>query len=209
MKHIPLITGMTGLLAAMTLAVVLAACERRQDTSADQETTAAPSQKIAKQEEPAPQEKAPPAPEKTAQKSSTPAQDDPDIIPEIAMVPFSPGGVPPTTTESAFGRKIMHDPDSIAAGKQLYSAMNCVGCHFHGGGGMGPALMGETKHYGSSIENVAASIREGRPNGMPSFRDRVSDDQIWQLAAYVLSLSKPESSSTGASSGEADPPGSN
>ncbi len=74
------------------------------------------------------------------QKGSSAAQDDPDIVPEITMVLFSPGGVPPTTTESAFGRKIMNDPDSIAAGKQLFSAMNCVGCHFHGGGGMGLAL---------------------------------------------------------------------
>ena len=200
----------TGLLAATTLAVVLAACDRPQDKVAEQapapaEKTQAPPEKTAEQKAPQPEQKAP------EQKSSSAAQDDPDIVPEIAMVPFSPGGVPPTTTQSAFGRKIMNDPDSIAAGKQLFSAMNCVGCHFHGGGGMGVALMGETKHYGSSIENIAASIREGRPNGMPSFRDRVPEEQIWQLAAYVLSLSKPEASdsNTGASSGDAALPGSN
>jgi cytochrome c oxidase cbb3-type subunit 3 len=43
--------------------------------------------------------------------------------------------------------------------------------------------------YGGSIENVVATIREGRPNGMPSFRGKVPDDQIWQLAAYVRSMS--------------------
>ena len=64
----------------------------------------------------------------------------------------------------------MNDPEQIAAGKQLFSAMNCVGCHFNGGGGMGPPLMDNIWIYGNSIENIAATIREGRPNGMPSFR---------------------------------------
>ena len=42
--------------------------------------------------------------------------------------------------------------------------------------------------YGSSIENIHATIRDGRPNGMPSFRGKIPDDQIWQIAAYVRSL---------------------
>jgi cytochrome c oxidase cbb3-type subunit 3 len=42
--------------------------------------------------------------------------------------------------------------------------------------------------YGSSIENIAASIREGRPNGMPTFRGKIPEDQIWQIAAYVRAL---------------------
>src|SRR5690348_6683234 len=29
---------------------------------------------------------------------------------------------------------------AISQGQQLFSEMNCVGCHSHGGGGMGPAL---------------------------------------------------------------------
>ena len=45
--------------------------------------------------------------------------------------------------------------------------MNCAGCHFNGGGGMGPPLMDNIWIYGDSIENIGASIREGRPNGMP------------------------------------------
>jgi cytochrome c oxidase cbb3-type subunit 3 len=42
--------------------------------------------------------------------------------------------------------------------------------------------------YGSEIENVVSTIREGRPNGMPSFRGKIADDQIWEIAAYVRSL---------------------
>jgi len=109
----------------------------------------------------------------------------------VALVPFSPGGQKPISTEDAEGRRIMRDPEQIAAGKQLYSALNCVGCHFHGGGGIGPALMDDKWIYGDSIENIASTIREGRPNGMPSFRGVVPDEQIWQLAAYVRSFSHP------------------
>lgn len=78
---------------------------------------------------------------------------------------------------------------AIAQGQFLYTKMNCVGCHFHGGGGMGPPLMDDEWRYGGRIDQIAASIAEGRPNGMPSWRSKLTSDQIWQLAAYVRSLS--------------------
>jgi cytochrome c oxidase cbb3-type subunit 3 len=67
--------------------------------------------------------------------------------------------------------------------------MNCVGCHSHGGGGMGPALMDGKWRYGGRIDQIAASIYEGRPNGMPAWRNKLTDQQVWQLAAYVRTLS--------------------
>lgn len=108
---------------------------------------------------------------------------------EVALVPLAPGGKAPPQTASAEGARIEGDPEQIEAGKQLFMAMNCVGCHFHGGGGMGPPLMDTKWIYGSSIDNIAATIREGRPNGMPSFRGFLPDEQIWQIAAYVKTLS--------------------
>jgi cytochrome c oxidase cbb3-type subunit 3 len=54
---------------------------------------------------------------------------------------------------------------------------------------MGPALMDEKWIYGSDPENIFATIEEGRPNGMPSFRGRIPEQQIWQLVGYVQSLS--------------------
>jgi cytochrome c oxidase cbb3-type subunit III len=77
----------------------------------------------------------------------------------------------------------------LSEGKRLFSAYNCNGCHSMGGGGMGPALMDEKWIYGGQPEQIFSTIVEGRPNGMPSFRDRVPDSQIWQLAAYVRSMS--------------------
>ena len=78
---------------------------------------------------------------------------------------------------------------ALSEGKRLFSAYNCNGCHSMGGGGMGPALMDEKWIYGGQPEQIFSTIVEGRPNGMPSFRDRVPDSQIWQLAAYVRSMS--------------------
>lgn len=78
---------------------------------------------------------------------------------------------------------------AISEGKRLYTWFNCGGCHFHGGGGIGPALMDDQWIYGSDPANIFASIVEGRPNGMPSFGGKIPDDQVWQIVAYVRSLS--------------------
>ena len=51
--------------------------------------------------------------------------------------------------------------NAISQGGQLYVQMNCVGCHFHGGGGMGPPLMDDEWRYGGRIDQIAASIAEG------------------------------------------------
>lgn len=78
---------------------------------------------------------------------------------------------------------------SIAEGQRLFGWMNCSGCHGHGGGGMGPALMDEEWRYGGEMQQIVATILQGRPNGMPSFRGKLTEQQVWQLAAYVRSLS--------------------
>jgi cytochrome c oxidase cbb3-type subunit 3 len=77
----------------------------------------------------------------------------------------------------------------VAQGKRLYEWFNCVGCHSHGGGGMGPPLMDDQWIYGSAPENIFATIVEGRPNGMPAFGHKLSTQEVWQLVAYVRSLS--------------------
>jgi cytochrome c oxidase cbb3-type subunit 3 len=74
-------------------------------------------------------------------------------------------------------------------GKRLFAAFNCMGCHSHGGGGMGPPLMDSTWIYGFEPANIYASIANGRPNGMPSFKNRIAPGQMWELVAYVRSMS--------------------
>jgi cytochrome c oxidase cbb3-type subunit 3 len=78
---------------------------------------------------------------------------------------------------------------AIAQGKQLYEWFNCTGCHAQGGGAIGPPLMDDKWIYGSAPENIFATIVEGRPNGMPSFRGKIPTQQVWQLVAYVRSMS--------------------
>lgn len=100
---------------------------------------------------------------------------------------LAPGGERPSPAAqkaAAFEANAFH----MSEGKRLYSWFNCSGCHANGGGGMGPALMDDKWIYGDAIESIHASIRDGRPNGMPTFRDRIPDDQIWEIAAYVRSL---------------------
>ncbi len=54
---------------------------------------------------------------------------------------------------------------------------------------MGPALMDDQWIYGSQPSNIFSSIVDGRPNGMPSWRNKIVDAQVWQLVAYVQSMS--------------------
>jgi cytochrome c oxidase cbb3-type subunit 3 len=111
---------------------------------------------------------------------TVPAGESPDTI--------IPGGGGPQPLDP---RAALYDNNApaIAEGQLLFNQMNCVGCHAHGGGAIGPALMDDEWRYGGRIDQIAASIAEGRPNGMPSWRGKLTQDQIWKLAAYVRSLS--------------------
>jgi cytochrome c oxidase cbb3-type subunit III len=78
---------------------------------------------------------------------------------------------------------------ALNEGKVLFNAFNCVGCHAHGGGSIGPALMDAKWRYGSEPTQIFATIMEGRPNGMPAYGGKLNLDQAWKIAAYVRSLS--------------------
>lgn len=104
----------------------------------------------------------------------------------VAQVRLQPG--PNVITDSSEG-PFDDNAFGTAQGQQLFSQMNCSGCHSHGGGGMGPALMDDQWIYGSTPNQIFASIAEGRANGMPSWKYRLTNEQIWQLVAYVRSLS--------------------
>jgi cytochrome c oxidase cbb3-type subunit III len=50
--------------------------------------------------------------------------------------------------------------------------------------------MDDRWNYGGAFANIVQTIEEGRPNGMPSFRGRIPDEQIRQIAAYVRSMGR-------------------
>jgi len=97
-----------------------------------------------------------------------------------------PGGTPPPMPATS---PFQDNAYGISEGKKLFNNYNCSGCHSNGGGGMGPALMDDKWTYGSAPENIFATIVEGRPNGMPAWKGKIPDAQVWELVAYVQTLS--------------------
>jgi cytochrome c oxidase cbb3-type subunit 3 len=77
---------------------------------------------------------------------------------------------------------------AMTEGQRLYDWYNCGGCHFRGGGGIGPPFMAKVWRYGMDPGNIYESIVEGRPNGMPSWRGKIPEYQIWQIVTYVETL---------------------
>jgi cytochrome c oxidase cbb3-type subunit 3 len=109
----------------------------------------------------------------------------PKIIPVSELRPGPSAPAP----DDPRGKDYEGNATHIANGQRYYRWFNCSGCHFNGGGGIGPALMDEKWRYGGRIEQIYASIVQGRPNGMPSFQGKIPEQQVWEIAAYVRSLS--------------------
>jgi cytochrome c oxidase cbb3-type subunit III len=113
-------------------------------------------------------------------------------------VPFNQTELATTTTVMA-GGSVPASPDPtvlrfeknawhVSEGQRLYTEFNCVECHAHGGGGIGVPLIDDQWIYGSSSAQIVATLIQGRPNGMPSFRNLLTEEQMWQIAAYVRSM---------------------
>ena len=81
----------------------------------------------------------------------------------------------------------LNDPKLIAAGHQLFLEKQCAHCHGEDGrGGVNLA------RRNLDPAGVFQSITDGREkNGirMPSWRDVLTNDEIWQATAYVMSIS--------------------
>jgi cytochrome c oxidase cbb3-type subunit III len=105
------------------------------------------------------------------------------------LVPGLNHSVSSTEPEAA---KYYDNPQAVVEGKRLFSQYNCSGCHSSGGGGMGPSLMDGEWIYGARLEQIHQTLVEGRPNGMPAWGGKIPDPQLWELAAYVRSMSLPQ-----------------
>lgn len=114
---------------------------------------------------------------------------------ELASAPPGPIATPPPgrgpepLRAPELGPAYANNPWAISEGKRLFAWYNCSGCHGRGGGGMGPPLMDDRWLYGDRPEQIFASIASGRPNGMPAWGTRLPEVHVWQLVAYVQSLS--------------------
>ena len=112
------------------------------------------------------------------------------------------GGSPPA--EDPIAARYVDDEHAKAEGRRLYDWYNCAGCHFHGAGGIGPALGDNDWIYGGSMSQIYSTIYQGRPNGMPSWGGKLSSTEIWEIAAYVHGL--PSVDDMGAKANDPVPP---
>ncbi len=80
------------------------------------------------------------------------------------------------------------DPSAVPAGRQLYNA-TCQTCHGPAGqGDRGPALDRPALPHGDNDGDLFHTIRAGLPaTEMPPFA-RLTDNEIWQLVAYIRSI---------------------
>jgi mono/diheme cytochrome c family protein len=90
--------------------------------------------------------------------------------------------------------------DDLARGQELYAA-NCALCHGEDGGGHGPAS--RTLHPRPLDFTDATRMKQVRDGelffaisrgshgtAMPAFGDRLDDEDVWRLVAYVRTFSK-------------------
>ena len=82
------------------------------------------------------------------------------------------------------------DPGAIEAGRALFAG-GCAACHgAEGQGGRGPNLRERIYWHPVDEETLYKVIRKGIPDGgMPSAQ--LSEDQTWQVVAFVRSLTAP------------------
>ncbi len=102
-------------------------------------------------------------------------------------MPNGIGGAPPEVY-LALGKPYEKTAFDLSQGKRLYAWFGCPTCHGDGRGSTGPSLLDGFWIYGPGMVSLVGSIKDGRPNGMPSFKDRMTIDEIWQLAGYVKSM---------------------
>jgi len=76
----------------------------------------------------------------------------------------------------------------LAEGRRLYTIMKCGACHSRMDNMPAPTRISSSWFRGLDTDRIAVVIRDGRP-GMPGLAGRASDSQIWQLAAFIRSVS--------------------
>lgn len=139
----------------------------------------------------------------------TPMQQPPALSSEFLAVPLVnnvPGGVQPQSTIS---NPVANDPSAPERGMRYFESFNCVGCHApNGAGGMGPSLSDAAFKFGAKPAQHFLVISHGAPLGMPAWGGVLPENVIWDLVAYIQSISQPPTPEWGTTvSPSADMPG--
>jgi cytochrome c oxidase cbb3-type subunit 3 len=102
----------------------------------------------------------------------------------------SPGASTGRSTRPIALRTFNGNREDAVAGRQLFIRYNCYGCHGGlAGGAMGPSLRDDEWKYGGTDQAIHASIADGRPAGMPKFKDLgLTDQDINKIVVYIRSM---------------------
>jgi mono/diheme cytochrome c family protein len=86
---------------------------------------------------------------------------------------------------------------SIAEGKKYY-LVNCVECHDQDGKGLGrrdfsgtpPADLTDPDAWthGTTEQAIFKNTKDGTPDDMPPYKDKMTDEEIWHTVNFVRSL---------------------
>lgn len=91
-----------------------------------------------------------------------------------------------------------HDAAKAAAGQASFAA--CMACHgpdAHGNPALGaPNLTDTVWLYGGDIASVEKTIRDGRNGQMPPWRERLGEDNVRLIAAWIYGKANPGGTAT-------------
>ena len=100
--------------------------------------------------------------------------------------PITGSGPPmPTQSSSSSANPFIGDAEAMARAERTYRA-RCVGCH-KSAGGSGPNIFGTTLEVASFVDKTAAGVPG---TTMPAFGSLLTNDQILELHAFVVSRSR-------------------
>ena len=106
----------------------------------------------------------------------------------VAVTTLEPGGQRPDTSDSKAG-EFEANAFHMAEGKRLFLLVQLLRMPCQWRRRNGPCSDGRKMDL-RQLDREASTPRfvDGRPNGMPTFRNKIPDDQIWEISAYVRSL---------------------
>jgi len=124
------------------------------------------------------------------------------LIPVLIAIPIGLWSIVTFTREATPGLTLTNpflpDESSLKIGQQVFTE-NCAVCHGEAGRGNGPAAAGlslKPPDYGNGHLDIHTDgdifywiqngISQGSP--MPAFKDKLTDDQIWNVVNYVRRL---------------------
>ena len=103
------------------------------------------------------------------------------------------GGIAPRAVTIAPVNPYAGDAKSAHAGGQLFTSMNCDGCHSNGGeGSWAPSIITGRWRFGGTDPAIFRTIYFGRSHGMPAFGGILAPDLVWKLVTYIKTLPVPK-----------------